>query len=147
MSATSGAFTTMFMNKLPWFGDRKWSFATTLNGALAGMVRYLTFIAETLCKNILGLSDVEGILNKAALFYKKVAICAGCNQMETYAAFLIGIGGGVSYMITTWLVLFKLKVDDPLDACAGICFAGSFATSNIPDKKIFYKNSLRYVLI
>lgn len=40
MSATSGAFTTMFMNKLPWFGDRKWSFATTLNGALAGMVRY-----------------------------------------------------------------------------------------------------------
>ncbi|XP_011442564.3 putative ammonium transporter 1 [Magallana gigas] len=84
MSATSGAFTTMFMNKLPWFGDRKWSFATTLNGALAGMV----------------------------------AICAGCNQMETYAAFLIGIGGGVSYMITTWLVLFKLKVDDPLDACA-----------------------------
>lgn len=54
---------------------------------------------------------------------------------------------GVSYMITTWLVLFKLKVDDPLDACAGICFAGSFATSNIPDKKIFYRNSLRYVLI
>lgn len=56
--------------------------------------------------------------------------------METYAAFLIGIGGGVSYMITTWLVLFKLKVDDPLDACAGICIAWSFATSNIPDIKI-----------
>lgn len=60
--------------------------------------------------------------------------------METYAAFLIGIGGGVSYMITTWLVLFKLKVDDPLDACAGIYIARSFAASNIPDmeKKIFY---------
>lgn len=56
--------------------------------------------------------------------------------METYAAFLIGIGGGVSYMITTWLVLFKLKVDDPLDACAGICITWSFATSNIPDIKI-----------
>lgn len=38
MSGTSGAFTTMFLNKLPCFGDRKWSFATTLNGALAGMV-------------------------------------------------------------------------------------------------------------
>ena len=38
MSATSGAFTTMFLNKLPCFGDRKWSFATTLNGALVGMV-------------------------------------------------------------------------------------------------------------
>lgn len=52
--------------------------------------------------------------------------------METYAAFLIGIGGGVSYMITTWLVLFKLKVDDPLDACAGIYIARSFVASNIP---------------
>ncbi|XP_055998053.1 putative ammonium transporter 1 [Ostrea edulis] len=84
MSGTSGAFTTMFLNKLPCFGDRKWSFATTLNGALAGMV----------------------------------SICAGCNQMETYSAFLVGIGGGIAYMVTTWLVLFKLKVDDPLDACA-----------------------------
>lgn len=61
--------------------------------------------------------------------------------METYTAFLIGIGGGVSYMITTWLVLFKLKVDDPLDACAGIYIARSFAASNIPDmeKKYFIK--------
>lgn len=45
---------------------------------------------------------------------------------------------GVSYMITTWLVLFELKVDDPLDACAGICLAMSFATSNIPDKKSYF---------
>lgn len=61
--------------------------------------------------------------------------------METYAAFLIGIGGGVSYMITTWLILFKLKVDDPLDACAGIYIARSFVASNIPDmkKKYFIK--------
>lgn len=58
--------------------------------------------------------------------------------METYAAFLIGIGGGVSYMITTWLVLFKLKVDDPLDACAGIYIARSFVASNIPDMKKNY---------
>jgi hypothetical protein len=28
------------MNKLPCFGDRKWSFATTLNGALSGMVSF-----------------------------------------------------------------------------------------------------------
>lgn len=58
--------------------------------------------------------------------------------METYAAFLIGIGGGVSYMITTWLVLFKLNVDDPLDACAGIYISRSFVASNIPDMKKKY---------
>lgn len=66
--------------------------------------------------------------------------------METYAAFLIGIGGGVSYMITTWLVLFKLKVDDPLDACAGIYIARSFVASDSRyEKKIFYKNSQRNI--
>jgi Amt family ammonium transporter len=41
ISGTAGAFTTLFMNKLPCFGDRKWSFSTTLNGALAGMVSSL----------------------------------------------------------------------------------------------------------
>lgn len=68
--------------------------------------------------------------------------------METYAAFLIGIGGGVSYMITTWLVLFKLKVDDPLDACAGIYIARSFVASNIPDmkKKYFTTHNGTYFL-
>lgn len=67
--------------------------------------------------------------------------------METYAAFLIGIGGGVSYMITTWLVLFKLKVDDPLDACAGIYIARSFVASNIPDmeKKYFIKLTTEHI--
>lgn len=53
----------------------------------------------------------------------------------------------MSYMITTWLVLFKLKVDDPLDACAGIYIARSFVASNIPDmkKKICNKNSQRNI--
>lgn len=70
MSATSGAFTTMFMNKLPWFGDRKWSFATTLNGALAGMVRYRYIYCRNMMQEYALMIVVEGILNKAALFYK-----------------------------------------------------------------------------
>ncbi|XP_060559025.1 putative ammonium transporter 1 [Ruditapes philippinarum] len=84
LAASGGAFTTLIMNKIKYFGDKKWSFLTTLNGCLTGMV----------------------------------AICAGCNQFQSYMGFVIGIFGGVSYMIFTWLVV-KLKVDDPLDATAG----------------------------
>lgn len=83
LGGTGGAFLTLTLNRIRWFGDSKWSFLTTLNGCLAGMV----------------------------------AVCASCNQTTTYGAFVIGIGGGVSYMLLTWTVL-KLKVDDPLDATA-----------------------------
>ncbi|KAJ8306768.1 hypothetical protein KUTeg_015680, partial [Tegillarca granosa] len=89
VAGSSGAFTTMIMNKTKWFGDRKWSFLITLNGCLTGMV----------------------------------SVCSGCNQIETYAAFIMGMAGGVAYMITTRAML-KLKVDDPLDATAGIHYGG-----------------------
>ena len=60
------------------------------------------------------------LMNTNPLFYFffQVAVCANCNQTTTYGAFVIGIGGGIFYMIFTWGVL-KLKVDDPLDATAG----------------------------
>ncbi|XP_045176658.1 putative ammonium transporter 1 [Mercenaria mercenaria] len=83
LAASGGAFTTLILNKIKYFGDKKWSFLTTLNGCLTGMV----------------------------------AICAGCNQFQTYMGFITGILGGIAYMIFTWLVV-KLKVDDPLDATA-----------------------------
>ncbi|XP_076114294.1 putative ammonium transporter 1 isoform X1 [Mytilus galloprovincialis] len=83
LGGTGGAFLTLTLNRLKWIGDSTWSFLTTLNGCLAGMV----------------------------------AVCASCNQITTYGAFIIGIIGGVMYMITTWTIL-KLKVDDPLDATA-----------------------------
>ncbi|KAL5006721.1 hypothetical protein ScPMuIL_015527 [Solemya velum] len=83
IAGSSGAFLTMILNKLKWIGDGKWSFLTTLNGCLTGMV----------------------------------ASCSGVSQYYTYAAFVVGLGGGVFYMIFTWLVL-RLRVDDPLDATA-----------------------------
>lgn len=64
--------------------------------------------------------------------------------MEIYVVFLIGIGGGVFYMIIMWFVLFKFKVDDFFDVCVGIYIVRFFVVSNIFDmeKKIFYKNLL-----
>lgn len=61
--------------------------------------------------------------------------------MEIYVVFLIGIGGGVFYMIIMWFVLFKFKVDDFFDVCVGIYIVRFFVVSNIFDmkKKYFIK--------
>lgn len=61
--------------------------------------------------------------------------------MEIYVVFLIGIGGGVFYMIIMWFVLFKFKVDDFFDVCVGIYIVRFFVVSNIfdMDKKYFIK--------
>ncbi|KAJ8299374.1 hypothetical protein KUTeg_023434 [Tegillarca granosa] len=105
VAGSAGAFTTMLMNKSKWFGDKKWSFLSTLNGCLTGML---------FCNG--------GMKASVPLFIKathilQVSVCAGCNQIETYGAFVMGLIGGVVYMITTWMVI-KFKVDDPLDATA-----------------------------
>ncbi|XP_060080863.1 putative ammonium transporter 1 [Ylistrum balloti] len=109
MAGSSGAIVTLVMNKLPYFGDRKWSFLTTLNGALTGMV----------------------------------AVCGPANQIETYGALCVGAIGGLAYMITTWLVLFKFKVDDPLDATAVHFGGGTWGVISVAffstDFGIFYK--------
>jgi Amt family ammonium transporter len=48
-----------------------------------------------------------------------VAICAGCNTVHPWAGFVIGLVAGVVFMTWSYLIE-KLKIDDPLDAVAGI---------------------------
>jgi len=52
------------------------------------------------------------------MFVFQVALCAGCNAVHPYAAFVIGIIAGMAYVAWS-TVLLRLKVDDPLDAVAG----------------------------
>ncbi|XP_015755297.1 PREDICTED: putative ammonium transporter 1 [Acropora digitifera] len=47
-----------------------------------------------------------------------VALCAGCNTIHPYAAFIVGIIAGMTYVSWSNVVLF-FKIDDPLDAVAG----------------------------
>ena len=53
------------------------------------------------------------------IFSIKVAICAGCNAVLPWAGFVIGLVAGLVFMIWSFLIA-KLKIDDPLDAVAGI---------------------------
>ena len=57
----------------------------------------------------------------------KVAICAGCNTVYPWAAFVIGLVAGLVFMLWSFLIE-KLKIDDPLDAVAGIVFLIFFVT-------------------
>ena len=56
--------------------------------------------------------------NWLLVYFFKVAICAGCNTVFPWAAFVIGSFGGVVYMTWSYLIV-KMKIDDPLDAVAG----------------------------
>ena len=51
-------------------------------------------------------------------FVSQVALCAGCNAVHPYAAFIIGTIAGVAYVGWSTLMI-RLKIDDPLDAVAG----------------------------
>lgn len=52
------------------------------------------------------------------MFVSQVALCAGCNAVHPYAAFIIGIIAGMAYVAWS-TVMLRFKVDDPLDAVAG----------------------------
>ncbi|CAG5124573.1 unnamed protein product, partial [Candidula unifasciata] len=46
-----------------------------------------------------------------------VAICAGCNAVKPWGAFVVGIGAGATFNLVSWLMC-KAKIDDPADAVA-----------------------------
>ena len=52
------------------------------------------------------------------VFVSQVSLCAGCNAVHPYAAFVIGIIAGMAYVAWSTLML-RVRVDDPLDAVAG----------------------------
>ena len=48
-----------------------------------------------------------------------VSMCAGCNQYDPWYAILVGVFAGAAFIGWHHLTL-KLKIDDPLDAVAGV---------------------------
>merc|ERR1719375_3098694 len=80
---------------------------TTLSAAVGGVTVFSVMFALTKkydCGNL-----CNGIL--AGL----VSITAGCSNVESGSAFLIGIVGGVIFVGSSALIM-KLKIDDPVDA-------------------------------
>ncbi|KAL9955945.1 hypothetical protein ACROYT_G037351 [Oculina patagonica] len=66
-----------------------------------------------------------------------VALCAGCNVVHPYAAFVIGIIAGMAYVCWSTVIL-RVKIDDPLDAVAVHLGGGIWGVLSVP---IFNKES------
>jgi len=54
-----------------------------------------------------------------------VAITGSCSVVETWASIIIGLMGGVCYILASSFTLNQLKIDDPLDATAVHLFCGA----------------------
>ncbi|MEL7285563.1 MAG: EAL domain-containing protein [Pseudomonadota bacterium] len=57
-----------------------------------------------------------------------VAITAGCAYVNLFGAIMIGIAGGLTATIGSYLLLTKAKIDDPVDAIATHGLAGLAGT-------------------
>jgi Amt family ammonium transporter len=55
-----------------------------------------------------------------------VSVTASCAFIEMWAALAIGVMGGCVFLWARWFTLYKLRIDDPLDATAVHLFCGIY---------------------
>ncbi|KAJ8023646.1 Ammonium transporter 1 member 2 [Holothuria leucospilota] len=60
-----------------------------------------------------------------------VAICAGCNSVYAWGAFVTGLVAGIVYIVVSALMV-KLRIDDPLDAVAVHFGGGLWGIVSVP---------------
>lgn len=98
---------------------------TTISAAIAGLACFI--ISALIEKSNKSKYNVNSLTN--GILAGLVSITAGCNSVEPYGAFVIGMIGAFVYICFSKL-LIKYKIDDPLDAFAvhgGCGIWGTFA--------------------
>ncbi|MDD6154605.1 MAG: ammonium transporter [Eubacteriales bacterium] len=124
-------------------------FATT---TVAPAVASCTVMTITWLKY--GKPDVSMTLNGSLAGL--VAITAGCDAVNIFGSFMIGIISGCTVCFLVWLLDYKLKVDDPVGAVAvhcgngimGIICTGLFAcgTDTMPEAQgLFYGGGFHFL--
>ena len=96
-------------------------FATT---TVAPAVASCTVMTITWLKY--GKPDVSMTLNGSLAGL--VAITAGCDAVNIFGSFMIGIISGCTVCFLVWLLDYKLKVDDPVGAVAVHCGNGAITS-------------------
>lgn len=147
-----------------WFGWYGFNGAAATSGVQLATIFATTTIAPALAATTTmiytwvkyGKSDVAMTLNAA--LGGLVAITAGCDAVNALGAFIIGILAGLVVPFVTWLLDYKLKVDDPVGAvpvhfgCGmlGTICVGLFAcgTETMPVAQgLFYGGGFHLLLI
>ncbi|GIL63333.1 hypothetical protein Vafri_17292 [Volvox africanus] len=89
---------------------------TTLSAATAGLVTlFVRYIKSATWDTVLVCSGCLGGL---------VSISAGCAVLEPWAAVLCGLGAAIVFISSDYMVLYKMKIDDPVGAVALHLFCG-----------------------
>ena len=107
---------------------------TTLSATTGGLT---TFFVD----KFLGSKVWNPIYLSNGILAGLVSITAGCSVVQPWAALIIGATGGLIYFGSSTIVLYKLKIDDPLDAFSvhGSCgIWGVIAASLFCDPKYSY---------
>ena len=138
-----------------WFGWYGFNGAAATNGIQLATIFATTTVAPAVatCTVMLitwikyGKPDVAMCLNGSLAGL--VAITAGCDAVNVFGSFMIGILSGCMVCFIVWLLDYKLKVDDPVGAVAvhfgngvlGTICVGLFAcgTDTMPEAQgLFY---------
>ncbi len=107
-----------------WFGWYGFNGAAATNGIQLATIFATTTVAPAIatCTVMLitwikyGKPDVAMCLNGSLAGL--VAITAGCDAVNVFGSFVIGILSGFVVCFIVWLLDYKLKVDDPVGAVA-----------------------------
>jgi len=150
MNSSSGVF-GILGTLILWFGWFGFNAGTNLSigGSVVGLIVVNTVLAPAASaftyvvgSMILGNTDLTGILN--CILAGLVAITACCDIVQPWSAWVIGTFAAPVYVGSSML-LKKLKIDDPLDACPvhffcgmyGLLMTGLFATHSKTDSHIY----------
>ena len=147
-----------------WFGWYGFNGAAATNEIQLATIFATTTIAPAVatCTAMIftwikyGKPDVGMCLN--ASLAGLVAITAGCDYVNGFGAFIIGICAGLMVCFGVWLLDYKLHVDDPVGAVGvhffngmlGIIMTGLFAcgTDTHPEPLgLFYGGGVHFLLI
>ena len=140
-----------------WFGWYGFNGAAATNGLQLATIFATTTVAPAVatCTVMLitwikyGKPDVAMCLNGSLAGL--VAITAGCDAVNVFGSFVIGILSGFVVCFIVWLLDYKLKVDDPVGAvavhgCNGIW--GTIAVGLFDYKDgLFYGGGVHHLLI
>ncbi|MFP4486832.1 MAG: methyl-accepting chemotaxis protein, partial [Campylobacterales bacterium] len=134
-SSIQGAAVGVFILWFGWFGFNGGSTLMgdgsiakiIVNTSLAASVGGITAFA--ISKIHTGKANVLKMLN--GVLGGLVAITAGCAVVDPIGAVFIGIGGGIVVYLAELLLIYVLKIDDPVGAIPVHGFAGAWGTLSL----------------
>lgn len=99
--------------------------ATIMNTMISGSTSSLIvfYFLPFFFKDHIGQNNYNPVNICNGLLAGLVSVTASCNNIENYSAFVIGIIGGVVYILSTKL-MEKFKIDDPCSASQIHAFCG-----------------------